>query len=52
MKNPFRHDTAFRVTFALLVAAALITLAAECSTLPPGPSRVQWPADSTGTTKP
>ena len=52
MKNPFRHDRAFRIAFVLLVAVAALVLLWQCGQMPRGPSRVDWPASSTGTKKP
>ena len=46
MKAPQWNDTPFRVTFILLVVAAVSMLLWECGQLPPGPSRVGAPASA------
>ena len=46
LRSPPRA-TAFRVAFVILVAAAIVTLAWQCTGQPAGPSRIDWPAGST-----
>jgi predicted MFS family arabinose efflux permease len=52
MRHLFQEDRAFRITFVLLAALALITLFWQCNLMPRGPSRVDWPANSSGAKKP
>jgi len=52
MRNPLKHDRAFRVAFMLLVGMALAVLIAECSGQRPGESRVGWPTAEGGTKPP
>jgi hypothetical protein len=44
MGKIFQFDRPFRVVFVILIAISVSVLVWECSRLPPGKSRVDWPA--------
>ncbi len=52
MRNLFQFDRPFRIAFLFLVGVSLVVLIWQCSQLPHGQSRVDWPAASSGKKQP
>ena len=45
MKKALNNETCFRIVFVFLTGTAFLLLAWQCTERPPGPSRVDWPAN-------